>query len=224
MTFGEIEKLCRKEVSDEVGDDTSYRVKSWQMLAYANDAEDEACRRAKLLVDSTTAEVCNISLVSGTSVYALDPRIVFVKRAKVASRQVPLYKALYTDLDEREFGWEEKTGVVEAIVTGMETDKVRLYRIPSGADTLKMSVVRLPLNPMVNETSTPEINRRFHTMLVLWMKHRIFNNQDSELFDKNRADTHLALFEQVFGPQLPAGNEVFGELLAPGIYHESDYY
>ncbi len=212
MTFQELDQLFRREINDEVGVGSDQRVETWQSLAYANEAQDEVCRRAKLLVDSSTTAICQISVTAGNNLYTYDSRIISIRRAKLASRAKPLGKVFFADLDELTPGWETRTGTVEALVTGMDTGKVRLYRISTVNDTLNLTVVRLPLAPMVNSGDSPEINVRFHRSLVYWMKHKAYNNQDSELFDKNRSDVHLAHFEREFGPKSAAINEVFEEM------------
>jgi hypothetical protein len=212
MNFGELDQLFRREIDDEVGSGSERRIEPWQSFMYANDAQDEACRRGRLLVDSSTAAICQIAVTAGTNLYTYDPRIISIRRAKLASRAKPLGKVLFSELDEIHSDWESRTGTVEALVTGMDTGKLRMFRIPIVNDTLNLTVVRLALQPMVNQKDTPEINTRHHRSLVYWMKHKAFNNQDSELFDKNRADIHLALFEQEFGPKSAAINEVFEEM------------
>jgi hypothetical protein len=182
------------------------------MLDYANEAVNEASRRAKLIVDSTTTAICRITVASGTAVYTLDPRIIAIRRVKLASNARVLGKSVYWELDEAYPRWDESTGTVDRIVTGMDTDKIRLFRIPTVADTLQLTVVRLPLLPLAKDGDTPEINARFHRSLVYYIKHKAYNNQDSEVFDPNKADVHLAFFEQEFGPKSAAINEVFEEM------------
>jgi len=216
MNFGEIDQLMRKEIDDEVGvGQGASRIEPWQSLLYANEAEEEACRRAKLLVDSDIVELCRIAVAVGTAVYAYDPRIISIRRIKLASRTKPLGKFVYWELDERRPGWETRTGIAEAIVTGMESRKIRLDKIPTATDTLILTVARLPLNPMAKAADVPEIPVSYHRSLVLWMKHKVYNNTNSELFDKNRANVHLALFEQEFGTKSSAINEVFDEMNLP---------
>jgi hypothetical protein len=213
MKFSELDELFRQEIADEAGAASNdSRVTPKQSLAYANEAEAEACRRARLLVDSSTAAICQIALEVGKSVYPYDPRIILIRRAKLTSATRPLGKVLFADLDEQQPGWEDRTGKVEGIVTGMDTGAIRLYRIPTAIDTLNLTAVRLPLKAMAGGGDSPEINPRFHRSLVYWMKHKAYNNQNSELFDKNRADVHLTLFEQEFGPKSSAISEVFDEM------------
>jgi len=212
MTYEDLDKMTRRQIADETGTASERFIKPWEMLDYANEAVNEACRRARLIVDSTTAAICQIAVVAATSVYAYDPRIIAIRRVKLASNGKVLKKAVFWELDEEHPHWDERTGTVEAIVTGMDTEKIRLFRIPDTTDTLQLTVVRLPLRSLADNADIPEINARFHRSLVYYMKHKAYNNQDSEAFDKNRADVHLALFEAEFGPKSAAINELFEEM------------
>lgn len=215
MTYGDIEKMARREINDEVGRDADRRVQSWQMLAYANEAQDEACLRSRLLIDSSTAAICNIAIEAGTAIYAYDPRIIFILRGQIIGANRPLSKVSRTIIDEHRPNWQNHEGEVECFVTGMNTGKVTFYRKPSTPATLNLTVVRRALQPMAKETDTPEINSLLHLDLILWIKHKVYNNQDSELFDKNRADVHLAAFEQKFGQRPPVIADVFDQMQIP---------
>jgi hypothetical protein len=215
MTFAEIEQLARREIDDEVGNGSDRYVESWQMLAYANEAEAEACIRARLLVDSTTPEICSIPLVAGTAHYRHDPRVTLILRGKLAGAINPLGKVSHTIMDELYPGWEDQTGEVKAFVTGMDKGNIRLFRSPAVNSTLNLTVVRMPLSPMVGDGDSPEIPGYLHPSLVLWIKHKAYNNQDAELFDKNRADVHLALFEQKFGRRTDNPPDVFDSMQLP---------
>ena len=225
MNLGEIESLTRREIDDEVGNDASRYVKQVQIYAYANEAENEACRRARLLVDSSTAAICQIAVVACTAVYAFDERIIFIKRGKLAGGTAALGKASHVIMDERCPGWEAKSGVVEAFVTGLHSNQLQLYKIPNSDDTLKLTVIRTPLVAMTSPAAIPEIPSRLHLPLILWIKHKIFNNQDKELFDKTRADKSLADFEKYFGRRC-AVDDLFDEMqeLRTGADDTSDGY
>ena len=231
MTFAEIEQLARREIDDEAGTDSCRLVTSWQMLAYANEAEAEACIRARLLIDSTTEEICRISLTAGKAVYDYDPRIILILRGKLTGATKPLGKISYTVIDEHWPEWDEQTGTVEAFVTGMDKGKLRLFKIPEAAGTLNLTAARTPLTQMADNTDTPEISPRLHSALVYWMKHKVYNNQDSELFDRNRADVHLAMFEQKFGQRAAEPPDVFDSMQIPqyvpsrhcGLHDLNDY-
>lgn len=214
MTFTEIEKLVRREIDDEVGADADKYVQKWQVLAYANDAEQEACIRGRLLTDSTSAEVCSVALTAGTATYAFDPRILHLLRGKVAGAARPVSRVSFTRLDELVESWEDHTGEVVAFVTGMDKRMLRLYRNPVADGVLNLSVVRLPLADMTADTG-PEIPTYLHTALVPWIKYRIYNNQDSELFNKARATEMLAQFELKFGRRPADQGDIFDAMQIP---------
>lgn len=213
MTFAEIEELTRHEVSDETGSSPDdFLVKPFQMLAYANEAEREACLRARLLRDSSTPEICRIELSSGVSVYDYDHRIIRILRARLTGATAPLARISHTVMDEQLPGWQDMTGEVKAFVTGMDTGKIRFDRIPEADGVLNLTVARFPLNPMKASKDSPEIHIRFHQNLILWIKHKIYNNQDSELFDRNRSDIHLAEFERIFGQRPVDPYDIFADM------------
>jgi len=212
MNYEDLDKMTRRQIADETGATSERFIKPWEMLDYANEAVYESCRRARLIVDSSTVAICQITVAAANAVYPYDPRIIGIRRVKLASTGKAISKAVFWEMDEIIPGWEAMTGTVEAIVTGMDTEKIRLFRIPTAVDTLNLTVVRLPLRLLANNDDVPEINARFHRSLVHYMKHKAYNNQDSEAFDKNRADVHLALFEAEFGPKSAAINELFDEM------------
>lgn len=208
MTFADLEKTVRREIADETGGDPDRHVQRFQMLAYANEAVAEACIRGRLLVDSSTAEICTIPLVAGTSVYPVDSRVLSILRGKPTGG-MPLNRMSFLLMDEHMPGWDEKTGTPTMFITGMDKQAVRLYSIPAADGTLNLTVIRLPLQEMQGNSDSPEIPARLHQSLVLWMKHRVYNNQDSELFDRNRADIHLELFERKFGTRPADQDDLF---------------
>jgi hypothetical protein len=230
MTFGEIEELTRYEICDETGiNPEDFRVKPAQMLAYANEAELEACIRARLLRDSSTPAICQIAVSSGISVYDYDPRIILILRGRMTGAIEPFARVSHTMMDRRLPGWQERCGEPQAFVTGMDTGKIRFDRIPSAAGTLNLSVSRGPLTPMKATKDSPEIHSRLHPALIFWIKHKVYNNQDSELFDKNRSDIHLAAFEQKFGKSPTDPYDVFAAMeftdYVPGSeFYGEDYY
>ena len=99
MTLEELICACRTDRLDDTVE--TYHWSKAELTRFLNDAQDEACRRARLLTDSSTPEICRIAVIAGTALYTLDPRIIFVRRAKLALRSKPLGFASYLDLDER---------------------------------------------------------------------------------------------------------------------------
>lgn len=204
MKLRELIEIFRHELDDAA---EPFLWTEEELIEYANDAENEACRRARLIIDSTTAAICAITVIANTAKYALDNRVIFVRRVKLASRSLPLQRASFRDLDEETPGWDAHTGTVMAFITDLDSGKVRLYRTPTAADTLNLTVVRLPLVEMTNVDDTPEIDSRYHRNLRHWLRYRAYSKQDAETKDDKKAAEALALFEQEFGKASTAIDE-----------------
>jgi hypothetical protein len=201
MTLGEIIVLFRRQSDDQ----TSHPLwNELELALWANEAEVEACRRARLLVDSRTAELCQLTLVPGVDSYLLDPRIIYLRRVKLATRTLPLDALDYRDMDWCVPGWEAHEGNVTGYIRGLDTGRIRIYKIPRVADTVNLLVVREPLQSMEDPDDVPEINARYHQNLVEWMLYRGFSKKEAQTYDEALALKHLATFEAEFGTRMKA--------------------
>ena len=213
MTLDELICALRVERLDDTAE--PYLWSDAELTRFLNDAQDEACRRARLLVDSSTAAICNHAVTVGKVLYTLDPRVIFVRRAKIASRTRPLGFASYLDLDEECPGWDTHTGTAEWVLTDVETGKLRLYRGPTAIDTLNLIVVRTALEPMVTSQDEPEIAPRYHYGLLDWASHRAYSKQDADTLDTTKAAAYAAAFASEFGPKSPAIDEIYQAMRQP---------
>jgi hypothetical protein len=197
--------ISAQNQADEVIDkpDLLWSLAEW--TEFANDAENEACLRADLLIDSTDAMTI-IPVLSGTATYALDERIVRIIRAKISGGTEPLVKTSRRVLDATYPDWENDSGTVRSWLPD-DTNKITLYRKPNAVATLSLMVARLPVSPMLlvdKLTQSPEIDTQYHLGLVDWMLHRAYSKQDSETLDKGKAKEHLERFTKRFGERPPA--------------------
>lgn len=213
MTLEELISACRTDRLDDA--EVPYEWSDAEITRWLNDAQDEACRRARLLVDSSTPSICSIPVVAGTALYLLDPRVMFVRRASLASRGKALGFASYLDLDAECSGWEDREGTVELLVTDFETGKLRTYRIPTADDTMRLTVVRTAVYRMEQNSDEPEIAPRFHYALIEWASYRAFSKQDADTLDPEKAGRALAEFEREFGPKSPAIDEIYQAMRQP---------
>jgi hypothetical protein len=174
-----------------------------------NDAELEACRRARLIIDSSTAKICRIALAAQQPLYAIDNRVIFIRRVKRASDGLVLGVGRVRDLDGYAQGWEDETGEVVGWIPDHTTGKIRTYRTPTTDDLtdLNLTVVRGPLRPMKDADHCPEIHPRYHYNLHHWALHRLFSVQDTEGHDPVKAERAANAFGAEFGPPSPAIEE-----------------
>lgn len=227
MTLRELIDLYRAQARDEstaIGGDGRDVLCSDELLTiYANEAEDEACRRAQLLRDAMSP-LCTVAYAVGDAAIALDARIVQVLRAFVDGWPVDVLGV--QQMDAQNPAWMATPPTVTAakplaLVAGMTDGHLHLWPVPSQAGQIKLQVQRLPLKSMRLETADtdrPEIRPELHRSLVHWMLYRAYNRGDTELFNDGKAAVHLAQFEAEFGRKSSGRNEEWvrrGEELMP---------
>ena len=140
-----------------------------------NEAEREACLRARLIEDSSEI-LTSIDLKTTNKRYDLDPRIIDVLGCELDSHRGSAF-----------IGW-----------TLTESELV-LADYPGADDTLLMTVIRLPMEEMTNDDDAPEIRSHHHIRLVDWVEHRAYAVKDADKFSPGESDKALARFEQSFG-------------------------
>lgn len=208
MTTAELLQLFRGLSADNT---PKYLYSDDLLCQLASEAEKEAAARARLIVDSVTEDICVKELDAETRFMELDPRVIFVRRVKLASREIPLAKTHRKDLDMVLPGWEdEDAGETTNYCSNYQNGRIYFIRPLETDDTVRLTVVREPLNalrlsgPAVN----PEIPPRYHEKLVHWMLWRALNTRDvEEKYDPVVAKEQYDQFEAVFGPPLRAIDE-----------------
>ncbi|MFA7290896.1 MAG: DUF6682 family protein [Rhodocyclaceae bacterium] len=207
MTLDQLVAAFRRDIKDTK---KPYLVSADDAMRYANQAQREAARRARLLVDSTS-DLCQVAVTAGEAVVDIDPCIISIRRARLQSASRPLLKAVVRDMDDHYAGWDSSsnTSTPYVVVVDYATDQLYLYPTPSTSDTLLLTVTREPLEDMEADSSTPEIAPRYHEALIAWMKYRAYTADDSDLYSEAQAARANAAFEAEFGPPTSAVNERF---------------
>lgn len=170
-----------------------------EILLYLNEAEREAVRRSRSLVDSSTPDVCTIDAIPGVQSYDIDPRVIYIRRVRTSAHidpVLPVHIQLIDNMDDR---WETVQGRVENYVVGHESHKLVLVRIPKVAQTIRMTVVREPLNEMKSLSDEPELAKRYHMQLLEYVYYRAYLKHDSEAENVGLAKLHYDNFEREFG-------------------------
>lgn len=196
MDFSVIETSVRRTLDDNsVGD------KLWsqeEILEYAQDAENEACERADLIIDETT-NLTNVSVNTSTGTYALAVTITDIKSAKMANGTEPLMETSERVLDNTVPSWRSATGTPRSYAK-TPTNNIIIYPKPATADTINMTVARFPNTPMAVDGG-PEVDARYHAGLLEWILHRAYMKNDSETLNVDKANDHAKKFEAFFGPK-----------------------
>jgi hypothetical protein len=191
--------------ADEIPDKPDLLWSEAEWTEYANDAENEACIRANLLIDQSSA-LTSIVVLSGIATYAIDEKILIVRRVKLASGTEPLVKTSRRVLDATYPNWENDSGTVRSWFPD-DSNKITIYKKPSAGTTLNLMVSRLPLTPMLlanKDSVSPEIDEQYHQGLLDWMLHRAYSKQDAQTLDVGKAKEHAKRFTERFGERPPA--------------------
>lgn len=205
MTLADLIDAYRDESRDTA---TPPLMSDERLTRLANEGQNEACRRASLIVDSTS-DFCLLSVSSGDPMAELDPRILNITRARYLPIAYPLYDARTIDMDNEVPGWEDHAGTPTRYITDYQTGFLRMYPKPVADGSVSISVTRLPLSDMASDSDEPEIRKEAHPALVQWMLHRAYAYQDTDLVDMKKSSTALAEFEREFGKKKSLRNEVW---------------
>jgi hypothetical protein len=205
-TLVDIRAALRIRVDDVVKN--PYLVADKTLDRFINEAVREACRRARLLLDATTPEICTLTVTAGEPMIEVDPRIIFIRRARLTSTGQRLGRASRKALDECMGGaWEDETGDVVGYVPDWQTGSIRLFRTPTADDTITLNVVRLPLAALEKDKDEIELREEHADSLLEWGAYRFYSLPDTEINNPNAAANALAAFEAEFGKRSTALDE-----------------
>ena len=194
MTPGDLLTLFRSEVSDIA---SPYLWSDDEFFGYADDAQKQYARLTRGLIDSSTPAITEIPLVAGTNTYDLSPLVLAVRAARVATTGRGLDIVNQEDMPVRRMYFDGAEGVPQALILGLDTDKLSVWPVPIADVTVKLSVFRLPLVDItsLNDTVPFEIAPQHHRHLLLWVKHLAYSKQDVETYDARKAAEFEAAFE-----------------------------
>ena len=188
------------------------------LTLYANEGQDEACRRGQLIRDAASP-LCTVPYAQGDESVALDQRIHSVLKAFVNGGPVNVVGA--DQMDAYMPTWQSPSFAVRPswLVSGLTTGRLHLWPTPSQAGEIKLHVQRLPLKNLVNDNDKPEIRPETHPALVEWMLYRAYSRQDADLADPAKAAVALRKFIAEFGDKHGGRNEQWmrdRDMHAPG--------
>ncbi len=203
MTLEELIALYRRRAQDteepHLCDDDTVRL-------YLREAQDEACRRGQLLLQSTGA-MCQVQFQAGAELIQLDRRVLKVLRSYVDGSQVRVVPVDVMDLNHPHWQFDTLRDKPRVLISGLTTDALHLWPIPSQNGEVRLSVQRLPMKPLLVDSDKPEIREEAHPALVEWVMHRVYGTQDVDLYDPNRSEIALRKFEAEFGKKSSLRNE-----------------
>lgn len=171
-----------------------------------NEAEHEACFRARIITDDVTPDTSRVLLVADQGEYILDQRVFDIKSIRLLTDGGELH---HTNLDRllvRSPLWRTHTALKprEFMVESLPSRQIRitLYPKPIEQDTMDSLVIvayRYPLEPIQVLSQVPEIDPFYHLKLVEWACYRAYMERDPDRYDPVKAADRLASYEATFG-------------------------
>jgi len=199
MTFEELIQIMREDFLNDIvkpyiwSDDNLFR----NLIQ----AEVEACRRAKLIIDTSKT----IDLSAGVSSYSLPIGILTIDSARVEGKPVsqitqPEFEYYYNDAVNLPDGFP-KFFMIPNNTT------IEVVPVPKEDYTMKLIVSRLPIT---NRTyiDEPEIPGYTHYHLIYGALATCYAKQDTDTYNNKKAAEFDALFSKQFGDPISARTEM----------------
>lgn len=169
------------------------------IIRYLNGAVREACERALLIEDDTSAAAQLTTIISQPT-YVLHASVIQIKR--VAFRGRVLDETSIEAEDECRSNWQSLVGEPRRYIAN--DLKIRLVPAPDTTEAVALTVYRRPLaefsvDPLVSGALSPEFNQIYHERLLDWVYRCAYLKQDVEALNKSKAAEFDVLFTQSFG-------------------------
>lgn len=204
MTLSELIALYRHQAFDK---QEPYFCEDDVLTIYANEAQDEACRRGMLLRDSSSA-MCLLTVAADDESVALDSKIIRIKRARMNGQGLVVTDVDY--MDEIMPDWQDDTSRDRPthLIEGVSTGRLFLWPRPKEPGTIRLTVERMA-ESMTNDVDEPEIRAETHPALVDWMLYRAYSREETEMYNESKAAIAEARFVREFGRKASGRNEAW---------------
>ena len=182
-----------------------------EIFDYLDEAQDEFCELVDVLAgDLTIAYVAATVAAAGGYVDTTAYRITRVRSADLLSPRKYLALANQEEFDlnpspfvDTDYGydshnsdWKDETGEPRVLITDYESQKLRLYPIPTEDGTIKARVFRKALTSPIDGEDLEVLDRQHQRAILIKCRSLSYMKQDSETYDLGQAGALDALFQQ----------------------------
>lgn len=177
--------LLRAELGDEV---RPYLWSDDYLYSCLDDAQKMFCRLTDGIADASTNKVTLLDIPVDTDWVKLHASILKIRSAYLVSTGGPIEIINGEDMPGRALRFDGTTGPVARLVEGLEENKIRAHPVASVADSIRLSVFRLPLTTITGASGEAfELGEHHHPHLPKWAKHRAYGVQDADARDEKLA-------------------------------------
>lgn len=213
LSLSDIRRRARSRLDDAV---VPYLWSDEELLDIINDTIQEACIRANLDVQDEISIPFTQNLdLTFKNKYALPSTTLYVKSVRLASNpNATLCQTSLSRIERQTHGRPSGTGTPSSYATDQTQDgrgnqcgiRVRtLYFMPTpaSADSALVDVVRVPCN-LQSDSDVPEIDAIWHADLIYGITALAYLKRDTDTFNEKKSARDWEIFEERFGPRLPA--------------------
>ena len=200
MKAEDLIELIRTELGDK---EEPFLWETKELIHYLNHAVQEACERALLIEDRSTARVCRFKTAPGIDTYELHASLIKIKRITVAGKL--LHETSVEEMDAASGNWEQQFGqphsfIFEGSQGGMKP-KVRLIPRPTAEADVQMTVYRGAIAHITERTlcDEPEVPWSMRDALKYWVLRCAYMKVDTDAQNPVKAAEYEGLFTAVFG-------------------------
>ena len=185
--------VFRDEMMDQ---ELPYLWSDTAIYRYIDDAQKMFCRLTEGIEDSRTTALTELSIVPGTVWYSTSPLVLKVRNAirNDTGRHIPIIAV--EKMQSEGVTFDGTVGPLKVLVSGFERDALRAWPIPSETVTVTLSVFRLPMVKIEEADQDLEVDDQHEGGLMLWVKHRAYDKQDAETFNKSKSMEYEQRFRQ----------------------------
>lgn len=186
MELSDVIAMLRVDLDDTVKD---YLWSDEELTGYIDQGYKEFARITRILTDQSTADVAEATVTANDEWVTLSPLVLEVRRAYMVTLNRELVKANFNQVP-----MEVTYSSPSRFVSDQEQDKIRLVPGPTAGDTLRMNVVRLPLQDLADDPALEFHDRRYWQIINHLAAALAWRNPDVDTFDVNRSQDAEARF------------------------------
>lgn len=192
-----------------------YLISDALVYTYIDDAQKMFCRLTEGIEDGRSFF---LTVVPGTEWYALDKRVLKLRKATDATTGRAVDVIPYEKADAAGIRFDGRMGPLKALVSGIEKGMLRTWPSPQTPTTVTLGTFRLPAT--VEKGDELEIDEQHHLPLLMWVKHKAYSVQDAEVSNKGAATEYEGAFRAYCAKarieqsraRHTAGNVIYGGL------------
>jgi hypothetical protein len=219
--LSELRENILHDRSDRVSGSADYLWSDATLVRYINEAQNRLARKGLVLRDATTAEVCEVALVTDTDTYTLHESVIAViscrheddayDMVRTGHSTLGMYQAPDTPYWDpsavsalpagKPLVWSTDEQVMADDNDSLSRVQLRVYPKPSSTyngDTLKLRVIRMPLEALTTRAlnAHPEVPSAHHIEMLDWAAYLALRVVDLDAGAPQRANEFRESFEE----------------------------